>query len=336
MFQRIHRIILLAALGLVGATAAQATERGQLRALLGMPGQDLTTPLLPGWYGQINMQHYEAERVVGNGGRVETRPLPGVPGAAVRQGARVQASVVAARMTWLSELRVGEEGRFGLSATLPWVQAKVTAHPGVEGHVPPSLAGPVGAALAAGAAAASGEQAAQGDVEIAPFVDWQDDVGRLTAAFAVVAPTGDYDAARPVNPGAGRFWTFRPVLALAHVTDSGWELGVRNTYSFNTRNESTRYRSGQYWHADFSALNAVSDRLRLGVGGYLLIQTTRDDGPAVPAHGNKARAFALGPALAWQSESGRLAWELKVLEEFGVRNRPDGRVVWAHLLMRFD
>jgi hypothetical protein len=325
------KLLLALAAGLaVASSPIQATERNQLRALLGLPGQDLTSPLLPGWYFQVNYQHYAADKVVGDDGKVAESALPG--GGRARADARVRADVVAPRLTWLSEARVGEEGRFGLSMTVPFVHTDLRVAPTFFGSPLP----PVAAGVNAQAAAASGERSGLGDVEIAPFVDWQDDISRATLAMAVVAPTGDYDRQRAVNPGAGNFWTLRPVLTVSKVTENGWELGLRNTYSFNTRNRDTGYTSGQYLHSDGSALYAVRDGLRVGLGGYLVLQTTDDKGAGAPAHGNKARVFALGPVLSWQNESGRVGAEFKVLEEFGARNRPEGRVAWARLILRLD
>lgn len=321
-------LLLLAA----ASSPAQATENGELRALLGLPGQDLTSPLLPGWYFQVNYQHYAADRKVGNDGKVPESDLPF--GVKARADARIRADVVAPRLTWLSESRLGEEGRLGLSMTLPWVHKSVAVSPTYFGSAAAIAA--VAPTVNAQAQAASGGHSGLGDAEIAPFVDWQDDVSRMTLAMAVVAPTGDYDKNRAVNTGVGNFWTLRPVFTVARVTDNGWELGLRNTYSFNTRNRDTDYTSGQYLHSDGSALYAVKEGLRVGAGGYAVIQTTADSGALAPSHGNKARVFGLGPVVSWQNESGRLGLEFKVLEEFGARNRPEGRVIWGRLIMRLD
>lgn len=314
------------------AGTARATERNQLRALVGLPGQDLTSPLLPGWYFQVNYQHYAANKAVDNDGKVPETALPG--GAKARADSRVRADVVAPRLTWLSNARLGEEGRLGLSMTLPYIQSEVRVTPAFSG--PPAAIAAVAPLVNAQAQARSGSRDGLGDMEIAPFVDWQDDISRMTFAMAVVAPTGDYDKNRPVNPGAGNFWTLRPVLSIARVTENGWELGLRNTYSVNTRNRDTDYTSGQYLHSDGSALYTVKDGLRLGIGGFAVIQTTGDRGTGAPSNGNKARVFGLGPALSWQNDSGRVGLEFKVLEEFGARNRPEGTVAWGRLIMRLD
>ncbi|MCK6404995.1 MAG: transporter [Rhodocyclaceae bacterium] len=323
------------ALALAGAGSVQATERGQLRALLGLPGQDLTSPLLPGFYFQANYQHYSADRFNNNAGErtIVSTPQPGVR---ARADTKVDADVLALRATWLSNARWGE-GKLGVSATLPVVDSSVKVSPTFIG-------GPVLPAVAAGvraqAAAQSGQRSGIADMEIAPFVDFQDDESRMTFALAVVAPTGEYDRDRPVNPGAGNFWTLRPIFTYSRVLDNGIELGARNTYSFNSRNRDTDYRSGQYLHSDLSALYGFNNGFKLGAGGYVVYQTTKDRGGdgtfAAPDHGNKARVYGLGPVMSWQSESGTWGVEAKVLKEFEARNRPEGTVGWVRLLMRLD
>ena len=65
-------------------------------------------------------------------------------------------------------------------------------------------------------------------------------------------------------------------------------------------------------------------------------QFTGDNGPGVPSHGNKARVYSIGPMVAYQSESGVWALDLKVMQEFGVRNRPQGQLAWVRLNLRLD
>lgn len=326
------------ALALAAAGGVQATERGQLRALVGLPGQDLTTPLLPGFYFQANYQHYSADRFNNDDGKRTVVNQPSPPFAAgvrARADTEVDADVLALRGTWLSGARWGE-GKLGISATLPVVNSQVEVQPSYFGAPHPLFAGKV----AAQAAAASGQRSGIADMEIAPFIDFQDDESRLTFALAVVAPTGEYDKDRPVNPGAGNFWTLRPIVTVSRVFDNGWELGARNTYSFNSENRDTHYRSGQYLHSDLSALYGFGNGFKLGVGGYLVYQTTKDKGgdgaAAAPAHGNKARVYGLGPVASWQSESGTWGLEAKVLKEFAAENRPEGTVAWLRLLLRLD
>ncbi len=309
-----------------------ATERNQLRSLPGLPGFDLTAPLLPGMYLQANYQHYAADKLLGDDGKVAVSATP-QPGLSARLDGKVRADVLALRGTWLSEMRVGESGKFGTSITVPLAKTKLTLSPTLIGG--PAAPG-VEAAIAAQAASMSGERSGVGDIEIAPFVDFQSDESRTTVALAVVAPTGKYDKQSPVNIGAGKFWTLRPIVTLAHVYENGVEVGARTSYSINGKNSDTDYRSGQYLQSDLSALYAVNDSLKMGMAGYVIYQTTDDKGPGAPDNGNRTRVFGLGPSISWQAESGQWALESKYIEEFGVRNRPEGGTFWARLFVRIN
>ena len=331
-----YTLALLAALAPMGS--ALATENGQLRALLGAPSYELATPQFPGWYGQLWLQHYSAKRLKGEDGQaLQTQaatPLGTLP---VQIQGEIEADVFVARGTWVTEKLVAD-GRLGFSATLPLVRQRNDIH--LSATLPAGV--PAGAATAVQnlldqqGAQRSGSKSGHGDLDLAGFVDWQNDDSRFVLGLSVVAPTGAYDSQRAVNPGAGKFWTVRPLLLASRVWENGLELGLRATYSVNTRNSATDVRSGQYLHADYAAMYRVNDDWRLGLQGYLVEQTTRDDGPGVAASGNKARVRALGPMLAYVSEGGVWSADVKVLKEFAVRNRPQGTTTWVRLNLRLD
>lgn len=315
--------------------ASQATENQSVRALLGAPGQEMSMPQLPGLYGQLWLQDYRATRFRDGDGADQRFAV--APGVTARREGNIHAQVLVPRLTWVSEARLGE-GRLGVSATLPLIHMDVKTR--LVGEFPAGTPAAVKAAvqgqLDALAATRSDRFNGVGDMEVAPFVDFQDDESRLVLLAAVVLPTGAYDPARSVNTGSGRFYTLRPGLLWGRAWESGLEMGVRATYSFNTRNSATEVRSGQYLHLDGSALYRLSDQWRVGLGGYALQQTTRDTGAAAAADGGKVRAFALGPTVAWQSLDGTWALEAKWLPEFSVENRPEGRTAWVRLMMRLD
>ncbi|MEO3715375.1 SphA family protein [Roseateles flavus] len=331
-----YTLALLAALAPMGS--ALATENGQLRALLGAPSYELATPQFPGWYGQLWLQHYSARRLKGDDGQaLQTQaatPLGTLP---VQIQGEIEADVFVARGTWVTEKLVAD-GRLGFSATLPLVRQRNDIHLSatLPAGVPAGAAAAVQNLLDQQGAQRSGSKSGQGDLDLAGFVDWQQDDSRLVLGLSVVAPTGAYDAQRAVNPGAGKFWTVRPLVLASKVWENGLELGLRATYSVNTRNTDTDVRSGQYLHADYAAMYRVNDAWRLGLQGYLVEQTTNDNGPGVAAGGNKARVRALGPMLAYVSEDGVWSADVKVLKEFAVRNRPQGTTTWVRLNLRLD
>ena len=140
------------------------------------------------------------------------------------------------------------------------------------------------------------------------------------ASLDVVAPTGSYDRGDPASLGRN-IWTIQPVVAVSLVQPSGWNVDLKAMYDINRRNRDTGTRSGQALHADYSVGWGFGNGWVAGLGGHLYRQTTDDKGPGAA---DKARAYALGPVLKYDSGKG---WFLtaKLQEEFGVRNRPQGR-----------
>lgn len=320
-----RRLTVLASALACACAPAFATENGQVRALLGAPSFEMATPQFPGLYGQLWYQHYEADKVRDDNGDQVVRDAGGVP---VKVKARVRADVVVPRLTYVTE-QIVSDGRLGFSVALPLISQRTSVS--LSSDVP-ALA----PALAAAGAAQSGEQSGLGDAEVSAFVDWQQDESRIVAGLALGVPTGDYDATRAVNTGAGDYWTMRPLVVASRVWENGVELGARFTYSINSTNRDTDVRSGQYLHADWAAMYRANDLWRVGVQGYVLKQTTNDSGPGVAEHGNKAQALAAGPLVAYTSESGTWAVDAKVMQEFSVRNRPEGQLAWLRLNLRLD
>lgn len=317
---------LAASLAAAIATPGFAAENGQIRALLGAPSYELATPQFPGIYGQLWYQHYEADKIRDNDGKRVTT----ASGADL--STKVRADVIVPRLTWITEQMLGE-GRVGFSASMPLVKQTTS----VKLSSPLAAASPaVAAALARASAAASGEESGQADTELTAFVDFQQESSRLAAGLAVVAPTGDYEAGRVVNIGTGKYWTFRPLLVASYVWENGLQIGTRATYSFNTTNSDTDVRSGQYLHADWAAVYPLGDLWRIGMQGFVLTQTTKDKGPGVREDGNKVQTLGLGPTVAYLSESGTWAVDFKVMQEFEVRNRPEGTIGWLRLNFRID
>ncbi|WP_075796041.1 SphA family protein [Massilia putida] len=138
-------------------------------------------------------------------------------------------------------------------------------------------------------------------------------------ALDIVAPTGHYDRADPSSLGRN-VWTVQPVLAVSRIGPSGWNVDVKAMYDLNLVNHATGTRSGQALHADYALGWGLGNGWVLGAGGHVYRQITDDTGPGAAG---KAMAFALGPALKYDSGKG---WFLtaKLQRESGVRNRLQG------------
>lgn len=321
------------------AGSASATERGAIRALNGAAGAEIASPQFPGWYAQTWLQRYEADRFTDGSGDPAHFGLVTPAGIVnVRREGSVKATVAVLRGTWLSEFRLGE-AKFGMSAALPLVQLKqsLALTPEFGASVPAPLQTALRTQLDQIAQSASGSRSGAGDVELMPYLDWQTDSYRYAFGLGLVAPTGSYDAARAVNPGAGKFWTLRPLVVASYVWESGWDVTFRGTYSINQKNKDTGNRSGQYLAFDASVNRKLGETWKLGLQSYANVQTTADRcADPVASLCGKVRVFGLGPALSYTSDEGSWYADAKLLKEFGARNRPEGWTAWLRLNFRID
>lgn len=318
-------------------TAAHATENSQVRALLGAPSYEISTPQFPGLYAQFWYQHYEADKLRDADGKTPTQALtvPGVGTLPITVNGSIKADVFVPRLTWVTE-KIVADGRLGFSAAFPMVKQTndFTLTTVLPAGLPTAAAAQINQQLSAAGAALSGQRSGMADPEIAAYLDWQQDESRVALGVAFNPPMGSYNADRAVNPGAGKFWTFKPLLVASRVWENGFAVGLRATYSFNTRNDDTGVRSGQYLHADWSGTYQLNDQWKFGVQGYVLKQFTADRGGDSAA--NKVQALSAGPLIAYLAESGDWGVDFKVMKEFSVRNRPEGTVTWLRLNYRLN
>jgi hypothetical protein len=327
-----------AALAVLAVSPALATENYAVNALLGAPGFELTTPTFPGWYGQAWYERYQADSIRGGDGKELTQSAQTPLGPlTINVKGKIDADVFVPRLTYVSE-HVLADGHIGFSATLPFVDQtnQVQLVPTMPAGSTPLQGAVASALLGLQAAPLNGTRSGWANLELESFVDWQLEATRVIAGFTVDAPVGDYDKNRSVNPAAGNYWTASPLLVVSRVWENGIEAGMRATYSFNTVNKDTDVRSGQYLHVDWSALYHFNDLLRAGLQGYVLKQTTDDTGPGVAPDGNKGQAFAVGPGVAYLSDSGNWAIDAKWMREFSVKNRPEGQTLWLRFNYRLQ
>lgn len=385
--QNITLTIAAGAVALLSATLAHAAENRGQRYSAGVGGSDMTSMLVPGWYGQVAMLHYHATKLKGNDGKDASiiaagsrataaevaSQLPSVAQASAQaalnaagytgtgyqvglRNVRVDGYALLPRITYVSSKQV-LGANLGFTAMLPLIKRQTSlgtdttlssANLATITSALTPVVGPTGAATASAGtanainsrvgndlAAKTGSNSGIGDLEVSPVLHWEiGDHQAVTLAPTVILPTGEYNKSKAVNPGFGKFYTFRPSIQYGFIGD-GWDVGARAVLSFNTRNKDTKYRSGNMLNIDFEAMKFVSEDVRVGLQGYVVRQLS-DDSSEVAADqavidatdGNKMRVYALGPAVAWLKNGGEMLIEGKVLKEFSARNRTEGTAYW--------
>jgi hypothetical protein len=181
-----------------------------------------------------------------------------------------------------------------------------------------------------------GDHAGLADTAFVPFIlGWHGERLHQAAGLDTHLPIGDYDVTRRVNTGRN-YWQAAPFYAFTWLPGGGWEASGKLRYAFNSPNPATHYRSGQEATFEFSGGLRISPRWAAGLNGYVYRQTSDDtvNGVPVNGHGNRGRVQALGPFLQ-ANFSPTVALVVKLQQEWGARNRPQGTRAWLQLRVPF-
>lgn len=173
-----------------------------------------------------------------------------------------------------------------------------------------------------------------GDVNLAAALGYHvSEQLHYVVALEVNAPTGRFERDDIANVGRNH-WNLEPVLAMTYMQPSGLNADLKLMADYNFRNTDTDYKSGRELHADYALGWGLGNGWVLGAGGYLYRQISDDEQGGLKIHGNRGRAFAIGPLVKFQSTSGWLV-TAKYENQSGVRNRPDGSAFWVKAFLPF-
>jgi hypothetical protein len=307
----IKRLTIGAALA---ATALSASAYDQPNINLGATSfLDGGPPAGPGWYFMEYLQQYSASKFKdGNGNAL---PLP-------KQNVDVTSSLN--QLLYLSPYRIGNAS-LGGHVILPMVLS-ASVDDGLN-H------------------AALSSQSGMGDLMLATFLQFDPVMGADGPRFiqrieaSLIAPTGDYDPAKSVNPGSN-FWSFNPYWAATAWLSPKWTASWRVHYLWNAKNNkpsttfgpgATSSQAGQAFHINFASEYAVTPHLRVGINGYWLDQTTDTRVNGQEVSGRRERVLGIGPGAVYSFSKEDHIF-LNTYFETDVRNRPEGtRIVLRYV-----
>jgi hypothetical protein len=223
------------------------------------------------------------------------------------------------------------------------------AHPGAYTIVPliyvDASAGPAGLPLQ-GNGFGLGDMFVGGFLQFDPLMSSAGPFFTHRIEISCLAPTGKYDAARQVNPGANA-WSLYPSWAATLLPWRLLELSVRLNYLYNFRNSDPGFgldnsQAGQALFGNFAAAydilpvnpqRTAAHDLRVGVNGYYFRQLTDNKANGMAQPQSREQVLGIGPGALWMPTGNDTLW-LNVYFEVAVRNRFASNVFqvrWAHL-----
>ena len=139
--------------------------------------------------------------------------------------------------------------------------------------------------------------------------------------------TGSYSPTK--SSVAVGYLSTQPVLSVRYNVPDGIDLGLSNRLLFNQTNSATHYKSGTGYIGEFEA-GWNFGPWKVGFVGAYLDQISDDevDGVAIPAGGNRARTFGIGPSIAYVA--GPLNINLNYQQGVYAVNSPKSSSIWLN------
>jgi hypothetical protein len=175
-----------------------------------------------------------------------------------------------------------------------------------------------------------------GDTYIEPInLGWSVKKANIKLAYGFVAPTGKYDS-NGNDTTTTDYWGHEITFATTAYLDktkltqvsfsSNWEFHQKK------RHEDLKVGNNLTLEAGVGKLflkNGGKQLIQFGGVGYAEFQLSDDSGTAVPVltQHNKDRVFAIGPEMGVIWPAKKLNFLVRVLPEFGARNRTQGVTV---------
>jgi hypothetical protein len=165
-----------------------------------------------------------------------------------------------------------------------------------------------------------------GDPLALASLTWNSGKFHAQISGTVNIPVGYYAEGALANIAFHRWAEDVSVAVTYHDEKSGLDLSHKVGITFNGRNTITDYDSGNDLHVEASVEKALSKKFSIGVLGYHFEQLTGDSGTGATLGPYKGKVNGVGGTVAFNTVLGRApsTFRLKVLQEFGEKNRPKG------------
>lgn len=174
-----------------------------------------------------------------------------------------------------------------------------------------------------------------GDIYVEPInLGWKRPKADVKLAYGFVAPTGKFGA--PSDTTTTDYWgheiTFASTIYLDKTKLTQFSFNTNWEFHQKKRHEDLKVGNNMTLEAGVGKIfvkNQGKQLIQFGAVGYAEFQLTNDSGTAVPVltADNKDRAFAIGPEFGVILPTKKFNFLVRVLPEFGARNRTQGVTV---------
>jgi hypothetical protein len=175
-----------------------------------------------------------------------------------------------------------------------------------------------------------------GDVLLYPFMlGWTALGGDLKYdfRFGIYAPTGRFEAGSLASVGKN-YWTFEPTFTTSFLSSKiGLEASAYAGVDFNTKNNTTDYKTGTQFHVDATVaehLPLLGGLVGVGATAFYYQQISGDSGSGATLGDFKGRTVGVGPVASYAMKLNGAdgAVEIKWLPELETKNRLKGNSFW--------
>lgn len=174
-----------------------------------------------------------------------------------------------------------------------------------------------------------------GDLYPMGTLKWQHGDSSYLAYLTADAPVGGYELGRLANLGLNH-WAIDGGGGYTYLdTTSGHEASVTAGITYNFQNNATQYRNGVDSHIDWALSQFLSEKVHIGVAGYVYYQLSGDSGSGDKVGAFESRVFSAGPEAGYFFPFGASKGyvQLKSYFEWGGTNRPEGWNGWLSVYL---
>ena len=168
-----------------------------------------------------------------------------------------------------------------------------------------TLTGPLGGSLTS---SETDTREGVGDLYPSASLKWNRSSHNFMLYTMAGVPVGTYSVDRLANLGTNH-WSLDGGGGYTYLDEKkGHEFSAVLGFTKNWENHDTDYRNGVSAHLDLAASQFLSERLHVGLVGYLYRQLSGDGGAGALLGDFKSRVFAIGPQAGYFFPVGGRKW----------------------------